>query len=137
MSFQELSTTLLEISSFINNRPIGFLTSDSEDDMKPISPSLLTIGREIEILGDYQGKDPKLQQLYNHRTKTVTDFLKNWTALYLQNLSPTTKWLKRNPYTIQPGMVLFIKDENKLHALWKKGVVTKVIYSKIDNIPRS
>ena len=137
VSFQELSTTLLEISSFINNRPIGFLTSDSEDDMKPISPSLLTIGREIEILGDYQGKDPKLQQLYNHRTKTVTDFLKNWTALYLQNLSPTTKWLKRNPYTIQPGMVLFIKDENKLHALWKKGVVTKVIYSKIDNIPRT
>ena len=34
-------------------------------------------------------------------------------------------------------MVLFIKDENKLHALWKKGVVTKVIYSKIDNIPRT
>ena len=137
VSFQELSVTLLEISSFINNRPIGFLTSDIEDDMKPVSPSLLTIGREIEILGDYQGKDPTLQQLFNHRTKTVTDFLKNWTALYLQNLSPTTKWLTRNPYKIQPGMVLFIKDENKLRALWNRGVVTKVIHSKVDNIPRT
>ena len=137
LNFQEFSTTLLEISSFINNRPIGFLTSDSEDDMKPISPSLLTIGREIEILGEYQGKDPDLLELYNHRTKTVTDFLKNWTALYLQNLSPTKKWLTKNPYQIKEGMILFIKDENRLKDLWHKGRVTKIIRSKTDNVPRT
>ena len=34
-------------------------------------------------------------------------------------------------------MVLFIKDENKMKDLWAKGVVTKVIYSKDDNIPRT
>ena len=34
-------------------------------------------------------------------------------------------------------MVLFIKDENKMKDLWKKGIVTKVIYSKNDNIPRT
>ena len=137
LTFPELSTVLLEISAYINNRPIGFLSDDCNDDMKPISPSLLTIGREIEIIGDYQGKNPSLKQLYDYRTKVVTNFLKNWTALYLQNLSPTTKWLKKNPYKIQPGMVLFIKDENKLRALWNKGVVTKVIHSKHDNIPRT
>ena len=91
LTFPELATCLTEISSYINNRPIGFLTSDSQDDMQPVSPSLLTIGREIEILGDYQGKDPTLQELYNHRKKTIEDFLKNWVALYLQNLSPTKK----------------------------------------------
>ena len=137
LTFPELSTVLLEISAYINNRPIGFLSDDCNDDMKPISPSLLTIGREIEIIGDYQGKNPSLKQLYDYRTKVVTNFLKNWTALYLQNLSPTTKWLKKNPYKIQPGMVLFIKDENKLRALWNKGVVTKVIHSKHDNLPRT
>ena len=105
--------------------------------MQPVSPSLLTIGREIEILGDYQGNDPPLQELYNHRKKTIEDFLKNWVALYLQNLSPTNKWLARNPYKIKPGMVLFIKDENKMKDLWAKGIVTKVIRSKDDNIPRT
>ena len=105
--------------------------------MQAISPSLLTIGREIEVLGDYEGKNPTLQELYNHRKETMQDFLKNWTALYLQNLSPTQKWLKRNPYKIKPGMILFIKDENKMTDLWKKGIVTKVIYSKNDNIPRT
>ena len=137
LTFQELSTTLLEISSFINNRPIGFLTSDSEDDMKPISPSLLILGREIECLGEYQGKDPDLLELYNHRTKTVTDFLKNWTALYLQNLSPTKKWLAKNPYQIKEGMILFIKDENRMKDLWNKGRVTKIIRSQTDNVPRT
>ena len=34
-------------------------------------------------------------------------------------------------------MVLFIKDENKLKDLWSKGIVTKVINSKIDNLPRT
>ena len=34
-------------------------------------------------------------------------------------------------------MVLFIKDENKLRDLWSKGIVTKVICSKIDNLPRT
>ena len=137
LSFSELSVCLLEISSYINNRPIGFLSSDSDDDMKPVSPSLLTIGREIEIFGNYQGKDPKLKELYDYRTKTITNFLQNWTALYLQNLSPTTKWLEKNPYVIKPGMVLFIKDENKLRDLWAKGVVTKVIRSRLDNLPRT
>ena len=137
LTFPELSTVLLEISAYINNRPIGFLSDDSHDDMKPISPSLLTIGREIEIIGDYQGKNPSLKQLYDYRTKVVTEFLKNWSALYLQNLSPTTKWLTKNPYKIKPGMVLFIKDENKLRALWNRGIVTKVIYSKEDNLPRT
>ena len=135
--FSELAVCLLECSSYINNRPIGFLSSDSNDDMKPVSPSLLTIGREIEIIGDYQGKEPKLKELYDHRRKTVTNFLQNWTALYLQDLSPTKKWLEKNPYVIKPGMVLFIKDENKLRDLWSKGVVTKVIHSKVDNLPRT
>merc|ERR1712218_450698 len=85
LPFQELQTCLLEISAYINNRPIGFLSTDNMEDMKPISPSLLTIGREIEILGDYTGKDPNLQEIYHHRTKTIENFLKNWTALYLQN----------------------------------------------------
>ena len=137
LPFSELATCLLEISSYINNRAIGFLTSDSGDDMKPVSPSMLTIGREIEILGEYTGKDPTLQQLYHHRTKTIENFLKNWTALYLQQLSPTKKWLEKNPYKIKEGMILFIRDENKMKDLWKTGVVTKVIRSTVDNIPRT
>ena len=137
LSFQELQICLLEISAYINNRPIGFLSSDNLEDMKPVSPSLLTIGREIEILGEYAGKDPSLEELYHHRTKTIEGFLRNWTALYLQNLSPTQKWLEKNPYKIKEGMILFIKNENKLKDLWSCGVVTKVIRSKTDNIPRT
>ena len=34
-------------------------------------------------------------------------------------------------------MVLFVKDENKMKDLWAKGIVTKFIYSKDDNIPRT
>ena len=137
LPFNELQVVLLEVSAYINNRSIGFLTSDSGDDMKPISPSLLVLGREIDIIGHYTGKDPSLQQLYHHRTKTIEDFLRRWTALYLQNLSPTQKWLTRNPYKIKPGMVLFIRDENRLKDLWKTGIVTKVIRSSVDNIPRT
>ena len=34
-------------------------------------------------------------------------------------------------------MVLFIKDENKMKDLWKKGIVEKVIRSKTDQMPRT
>ena len=34
-------------------------------------------------------------------------------------------------------MILFIKDENKMKDLWKKGIVTKVIRSKNDQLPRT
>ena len=34
-------------------------------------------------------------------------------------------------------MVLFIRDENRLKDLWKTGIVTKVIRSSVDNIPRT
>ena len=137
LTFQELSVCLWEISAYINNRPIGFLSSDNEEDIKPISPSMLTLGRELEILGKYTGQDVDLQEMYNHRSKNLENFLKTWTALYLQNLSPTKKWLEKNPYKIKEGMVLFIKDENKMKDLWSKGIVTKVIRSKTDNLPRT
>ena len=88
LPFSELATCLLEISSYINNRAIGFLTSYSDDDMKPVSPSMLTIGREIEILGEYTGKDPTLQQLYHHRTKTIEDFLKKLDSLIPPKFKP-------------------------------------------------
>ena len=137
LTFPELQVCLLEISSYINNRPIGFLSSDSHDDMKPISPSLLTIGREIEPLGNYSGSVPELEEIYTDRDNMLQEFLINWKANYLNDLSPTTKWLKRNPYKIKPGMVLLIKDENKMKDLWQKGRVTKVITSKGDGIPRT
>ena len=35
------------------------------------------------------------------------------------------------------GMILFIKDENKMKDLWRKGIVTKVVRSKTDQIPRT
>jgi len=34
-------------------------------------------------------------------------------------------------------MVLFIKNENKMKDLWEKGIVTKVIRSKTDQMPRT
>ena len=137
LTFHELSTVLLEISAYINNRPIGFLGSDSHEDMAPISPSLLTIGREVEPLGTYSGTDPDLEEIYTSRKEMIQEFLVNWKANYLNDLSPTTKWLRRNPYKIIPGMVLFIKDENKMKDLWQKGQVVEVIRSKSDNLPRT
>ena len=137
LTFEELAVCFLEISAYINNRPIGFLSSDEHEDMLPVSPSLLTMGREIEILGEYQGKDFKLEELYKYRTKTIEEFIKTWKANYLNSLSPTQKWLEKNPYKIKPGMILFIKDENRMKDLWKKGVVTEVIHSKADGRPRT
>ena len=32
---------------------------------------------------------------------------------------------------------MFIKDENKMKDLWRKGIVTKVIRSKTDQMPRT
>ena len=137
LSFTELQICLLEISAYINNRPIGFLPSDPKDDIQAISPSLLTIGREIEPLGTYDGSLPDLKEIYHNRNSMLKEFLLNWKVNYLNELSPTKKWLKRNPYKLKEGMILLIKDENRMKDLWQKGIITKIICSKSDGIART
>ena len=137
ITFTELQICLLEISAYINNRPIGFLSSDPKDDIQAISPSLLTIGREIEPLDNYDGTLPDLTIMYNNRSTMIKEFLLNWKANYLNDLSPTKKWLKNNPYKLKEGMILLIKDENRMKDLWQKGRITKIIRSKNDAIART
>ena len=112
-------------------------SSDPKDDIQAISPSLLTIGREIEPLDNYDGTLPDLTIMYNNRSTMIKEFLLNWKANYLNDLSPTKKWLKNNPYKLKEGMILLIKDENRMKDLWQKGRITKIIRSKNDAIART
>ena len=137
LNFTELQICLLEISSYINNRPIGFVSSDPDDDIQAISPSLLTIGREIEPFGNYDGSLPDFKEIYERRNELIKEFLTVWKANYLNSLSPTNKWLRRNPYKLKEDMIVFIKDENRMKDLWQKGRITKIIHSKSDGLPRT
>ena len=115
----------------------GLLSSDPDDDIQAISPSLLTIGREIEPFGNYDGSLPDFKQIYEKRNELIKEFLTVWKANYLNSLSPTNKWLRRNPYKLKEDMIVFIKDENRMKDLWQKGRITKIFYSKGDGLPRT
>ena len=75
----------------------------------------------------------------NHKVNTGMDKIR----IFFQphKLIITSLWSYISALEIQQPssqkMVLFIRDENRMKDLWKAGIVTKVIRSKTDDIPRT
>ena len=69
---------------------------NNEEDIKPISPSMLTLGRELEILGKYTGQDVDLQEMYNHRSKNLENFLKTCPDKFLKHVLIFLKDVPKN-----------------------------------------
>jgi len=56
---ESLQTMIVEVEAMLNNRPLSYVSPDSED-MKPITPSHLLLGRPIISLPHYDVQDDEL-----------------------------------------------------------------------------
>ena len=124
LSYSEMITLLAKISHSINSRPLGISTvgadSQQEDNLSPITPNHLLIGRS-------DGEAPPLEyednDKFTARMAYVSEVYQAWWEAWIQqvlpSLMPIRKWKKRAK-NLQVGDVVMlyypgnIKDDYRL-----------------------
>jgi len=139
LSLTELETTLIEVESCINSRPLTFCGDDVEY-MNPLSPNHFLLGRRAEfkpdVIEDYDSVNRQSIVTQDKlRSQLLDRFWQIWRNEYLREL-PVTVHKFHKSGDLQIGSVVLIKEDNVPRMKWELGVVTELILSK-DGIPRS
>ena len=137
LTMEELKDTMLDVESFMNNRPLTYL--GEEPDQKVLTPNILLKGPETRS----QFLTPDLENIhYEEESKAVTKRLQ-----YLETIRCVLKkrWQKEYLHTLQerhfrnqepnqmippPNSVVLYTDENQLKPKWTLGRVLKTITGK-------
>ena len=145
VTYDELLTIITEVEGRVNDRPLTYLSSSSEDSI-PISPSQLINGHkinslpsivdEIDLDEDYQFDNPSnINKNHRHLLELLNQFWAMWRKEYLQSLKERDR--KQIPgkdsgdIIAKEGDVVLLMD-NVPNSQWKLGRIIK-LYSSQDN----
>ncbi|KRZ82407.1 hypothetical protein T08_11090 [Trichinella sp. T8] len=140
LRFDELRTTLCELESRINNRPLTLLSEDPKD-CAPLTPAHFLIGRELAALPTSSGETPSgtgarhLGRRWRHQQLLMRHLWKRWTEEYLVSLNVRGKWKKIDRPPEVDDLVLVTEDTVPRNR-WKLGVITELLPGS-DGIVRS
>jgi len=133
LTFRQLQAVIHEVESILNNRPLSQV-GDDPDDLIPITPAELIIGRRMDNLTDpnfHNAKNVSLdfKAMWRKRQLLLNSFWKRWSSSYLQNLNVRQKWRIPNQTDLQDRVVL-IRDDNMSRNEWKMGRIVEQYPSK-------
>ena len=132
LSFEELCTSLVEIESKLNNRPITPVYDDEEGLSYPLTPSCLIYGRRRTTSpndSQYEmvSTNESLAKRARHHRKLLNQFGKQWWREYLLNIRESTTASNNDVEdAIARGDIVILKNENKKRIFWKTANVTTV-----------
>ncbi|XP_023953674.2 uncharacterized protein LOC112057425 [Bicyclus anynana] len=135
LTFEELTTVLTQIESILNSRPLSPMSSDPQDFL-PLSPAHFLVGRSLTApvyedmrhnTSTYISRYQRVEQMRHH-------FWERWSKEYISELQTRCKWMN-GVDTLQPGMMVVIKDDNLPPLKWNLGRIDGVVPGK-DGISR-
>ena len=135
----ELETTLVEIESCVNSRPLTFV-GDEVDVVNPLSPSHFLVGKRLE-LQPRAVEDPEsvsrdlLVDRANVRNEMLDRFWHVWQQNYLRNLPASVAKFKSKGQ-LEVGSVVLVREDNMPRMKWELAVVKK-LYTSVDGYVRS
>ena len=125
----------LEMSSLVNDRPLGLVSSDKEGiaDMTNVTPNLLVKGRDngsipinVSLEGFIDGNYKDVRKVYQARTKVLRLFWNEYFAGYQRKLKFTPKWLEKFDHEIPKNTFILIKEKHMKPGRFIPGVVVDV-----------
>jgi hypothetical protein len=136
LTFRQLSVILTEVEGMVNNRPLSSVT-DHPDDLTPITPAELIIGRRMCQLPDPnpQKSTTPINHLWKKRQHTLNAFWKRWNHDYLLEQNVRKKWPAPSEENLLNKIVL-IRDDTLSRNVWKMGKIVDTVKSK-DNLVRT
>ncbi len=113
LTFEELTTTLCQIESCLNSRPLSAVTSHDEDGIEPLTPGHFLIGQPLETIPDQHisTKTQSLLRRWNLCQAIVKDFWTRWSTEYTTQLNKLSKW-KHSKRNLQEGDIILLELDN-------------------------
>jgi hypothetical protein len=126
LTFEELTTVLVQIEACLNSRPLEPLPSD-DDGIEALTPGHFLIGRPLESLPDpaFSYRPFPLLRRWNLCQNLVRHFWQRWSTDYLSSLHKFTKW-HRASRNISVGDVVILRDDGLVPARWPLAIVIQV-----------
>ncbi|XP_062540783.1 uncharacterized protein LOC134208854 [Armigeres subalbatus] len=124
LTFEEMSTVLVQIESVLNSRPLT-PCSDDPTDLTAITPAHFLVGRQMQAIPEPSYTTMKLSTLSRWQLGQVIQqhFWKRWLVEYLSGMQNRQKWFKRTK--IKEGALVLINDPNVPPMQWQLGRIIK------------
>lgn len=129
LSYEELTTVLLEVEAVLNSRPLTYLSSEP-DDLQALTPSHFLLGKRaislpLEVEPTSLSSTPvDLRRRARVWKRTLEHLWKRWRKEYLLQLRSAHISTTTSPPRLQIGDVVIVEDDNTPPLLWKLGRVT-------------
>ena len=134
LTYDEMVTTLQEVMTRVNNRPLTYL-GNSTDDLEALTPNHLLVGRPIETLPvlteeeddpDYEDGRQPLLDTFRHRSGSVRKFSQVWETEYLQALRARHyNGAKAQDIKVRVGDIVLVETDS-VRSTWPLGRVIEL-----------
>uniref|UniRef100_A0A2S2PTX9 Integrase catalytic domain-containing protein n=1 Tax=Schizaphis graminum TaxID=13262 RepID=A0A2S2PTX9_SCHGA len=127
LTYDELYTVLTQIECCLNSRPLIPLSEDPMD-LNVLTPAHFLIGSSLRALPEPDVGNVPINRLsrWQRVQHLVQHVWARWSKEYLGQLQGRNKWSKSRGPSIQPGMLVLIKENNLPPLKWLLGRVTDV-----------
>ncbi|XP_062558008.1 uncharacterized protein LOC134222880 [Armigeres subalbatus] len=134
LTFEELTTVMVQIEAQLNSRPLT-QCSDDPNDLTAITPAHFIIGREMQCIPEPSYINLKESTLSRWQLLQAMQqqFWKRWTSEYLPELQNRQKWFKVTK--IRLGALVLIIEPNTPPMYWQLGRIT-ALHPGQDNVIR-
>jgi hypothetical protein len=131
-----LRTSLIEVESLINSRPIGYISTDIKD-LEPLSPAhFLLVRPNYNVNFDViHPKEINSRKQWRQVQAVVNTFWKRWMKEYVPGLTRRKKW-QTDQENLQIGDVVLVIESNQPRGQWLLGKV-QALHTAQDGIVRS
>ena len=135
LTFEELSTLLVDIEACLNSRPLSPLTSEI-DDLDVLTPAHFLIGEPTIIVPNKEPPAVAENRLsrYQLQQRMLNDLWKKWSTEYLHHLQERSKW-RGTEKNFAVGELVLIHDDKYPPAKWPRGRVIDV-HPGVDGLVR-
>lgn len=135
LTYEDMSTLIIQIESILNSRPLTPLTSDPSD-METLTPAHFLIGRPFTTIADPHLQEIPVNRLdrFGHLQHMAQHFWNQWSKAYISELQQRRKWDKPS-ILIEIGTMVLLKEDNTPPNRWPLGRIVELHPGK-DNITR-
>ena len=125
-----LSTTLREVDSMLNARPLTHLRWHPSN-RGPLTPNHFLLGRPHPHIppGLFDDTGGLSRRRWLRAQKLAQQFWKRWLREYVPSLIERTKWVKKER-NVAVGDVVLVVDDKSPRGNWPVGEVSKVLVEK-------
>ena len=127
LSWNEMATIFAEVKSIVNSRPLTYM-SDDPNDLRPLTPNQLLLGRSSADVPQGPYDDTKnLHKRFQYVQTLVNNFWRRFIAEYVPKLiaEGRSKWQKKETQVKRDEIVLMVEN-NIPCGKWNLGRVLEV-----------